>query len=131
MLRSLRARLLLWYSVIFSLFIVIYAGTVTYVYRNSLMRQVDDDLRTAAGEIGEALSPDIDGTFDLVFPAGFRERTFSEGTAGTYYALWNPQGQLVDQSDPSATPHTTPDVGVRTNLNRRELVIDAQGRARV
>ena len=41
------------------------------------------------------------------------------------------RGQLVDQSDPAATPQSMPAVGVTTRLARREVVIDAGGRARI
>ncbi len=131
MLKSLRARLLIWYSLILSLFIVVYAGTVTYLYRDSLLREVDAELISVTDTIAAALTPDIDGTFDLNFPAAFRNATFTDPAAGRYYAVWNPAGELVDQSEPSVTPSEMPEVGIRTSRGRREAVIDAQGRARI
>lgn len=131
MLKSLRSRLLLWYSLILSVVIVGYAGTVTYLYRESLLQQVDADLTAQTVTLAAALTPDIDGTFDLNLPASFRDATSSDVALGQYYAVWNTDGQLVDQSDPTATPTATPAVGIATRLNRREVVIEAPGQARI
>ncbi len=131
MLKSLRSRLLLWYSLILSVVIVGYAGTVTYLYRESLLQQVDADLTAQTVTLASALTPDIDGTFDLNLPPSFRNATSSDVALGQYYAVWNADGQLGDQSDPTATPTITPMVGINTRLNRREVVIEAPGQARI
>jgi two-component system OmpR family sensor kinase len=131
MLKSLRARLLIWYSLILSIFIVVYAGTVTYLYRESLVRDVDADLAVTIETIAAAVNPDIDGTFDLNFPSTFRSTTFDDPVLSNYYAVWNATGELVDQSEPTLTPPSVPDVGVSTRLGRREVVVDAPGSARI
>jgi signal transduction histidine kinase len=128
--RSLRATLLIWYTLVLSILIVVYAGTVTYQYRQSLIRQVDAELLAATAALAAGLTPDIDGTFDLNVPPAFRTSDLGTGQ-DTYYAVWNPRGQLVDQSEPTATPRSMPDVGVTTRLGRREVVVDASGRARI
>lgn len=131
MLKSLRSRLLLWYSLILSVVIVGYAGTVTYLYRQSLLQQVDADLTAQTVALAAALTPDIDGTFDLNLPPSFRNTTSDDLALGQYYAVWTADGQLIDQSDPTATPSPIPAVGIVTRLDRREVVIEAQGKARI
>jgi signal transduction histidine kinase len=131
MMKSLRSRLLLWYSLILSLVILSYAGAVTYLYRQSLLQQVDAELTTQAAAIASGVTVDIDGTFDLNVPPSMRNGAPGETSTGEYYAVWNGAGQIVDQSDPSATPDSRPELGVITRADRRELVIDARGRARI
>jgi two-component system OmpR family sensor kinase len=130
MLRSLRATLLIWYTFVLVILIVVFAGTVTYQYWQSLIQQVDTDLVNATTALASGLTPDIDGTFDLNVPASFRSAVPESGDA-TYYAVWNPRGQLVDQSEPQATPPSMPGLGVATRLGRREVVVDVEGRARI
>lgn len=131
MLESLRARLLLWYSLILILLIAIYAGTVTYLYGQSLIADVEADLSNTAGTIGRALVPDADGTFDLNFPPDFRETAFGTDADATYYAIWDARGSLVDQSGATGLPVSMPPPGVVTRNGRRELVVDAPGPSRV
>ncbi|MEQ1757648.1 MAG: ATP-binding protein [Vicinamibacterales bacterium] len=130
MLRSLRATLLIWYTFVLVILIVVFASTVTYQYWQSLIQQVDADLVDATSVLVSGLTPDIDGTFDLNVPDSFR-RSVPDSGDETYYAVWNPRGELVDQSEPLATPRSMPAPGVATRLGRREVVVDVAGRARI
>src|SRR5688572_28561672 len=131
MLESLRARLLLWYSLLLLLLVAIYATTVTSVYRQSLIDGVDADLATTTDLVVRAVVPDVEGMFDLNFPPQFRESTFGPGADTGYYAIWDSRGALVDQSGFPAAPPPMPPPGVRTRDGRRELVIDAPGPSRI
>ena len=133
MVESLRARLLLWHTLLFSLLIVLYAGTVTYVYWQSLVRDVDTALATTAATMVRAFSPDPDepGAVDLNFPPQFVETEFLQSTTGAYYIVWNGDGQIVDQSDGAAAPRAMPPPGAATVEGRRELVIEAPGPSRI
>jgi len=131
MLKSLRARLLLWYSLILIVVIIGYAGSVTYLYRESLLQQVDTNLGEEITTLVSAVSLDIDGTFDLNLPPAYRASIPDALAAGRYYAIWNSEGQPVDQSDPLATPGGPPPSGTTTRLNRRERTVEAPGGARI
>lgn len=131
MLKSLRSRLLLWYSLILIVVIIGYAGSVTYLYRESLLQQIDADLDGETTTLVSAVTLDIDGTFDLNLPPAYRASIPDALAAGRSYAIWNSEGQLVDQSDPSATPANPPPPGIATRLNRREVTIEAPGGARI
>jgi signal transduction histidine kinase len=131
MLKSLRARLLLWYSLILIVVIIGYAGSVTYLYQESLLQQIDADLDEEAATLVSGVTLDIDGTFDLNLPPAYRASIPDALAAGRYYAIWNSDGQLVDQSEPMATPSAPPPSGTATRLNRRELTVEAPGGARI
>ena len=95
---SLRARLLLWYALILTTLIVLYGGTVSYRYRQSLLRDVDIDLATVAAVVGASVEADVSGELDLNLPPELREARFADGTLRFYYAVWNANGDLVDRS---------------------------------
>ncbi|MBI4263926.1 MAG: HAMP domain-containing protein [Acidobacteria bacterium] len=130
MLESLRAQLLLWYALILSALIVLYAGAVTYVYWRSLLGDVDARLAVAAGTVAQSLTRDESGTFDLNLPPQFRQTEFADRSTA-YYAVWNQRGDLVDRSDPDVSIPSYPQIGASTRDGRRELAIDAPGPARV
>lgn len=98
MLESIRARLLLWYSVVLTVLIVGYAAAVTYLYAASLLRDVDASLTATATVIAQAITPDISGSYDLNFPPGVRNSLFTDRD-GTYYIVWNPRGEVIDRSE--------------------------------
>jgi signal transduction histidine kinase len=129
--RSLRATLLIWYTLVLSILIVVYAATVTYRYSQSLIGQVDAELAATTRMLSGALTPDIDGTFDFSVPPSFRASVPEDPAARTYYAVWNLQGELVDQSEPGSTPPAMPDVGIGSRLGQREVVIEVPGQARI
>jgi heavy metal sensor kinase len=130
MLESIRARLLLWYTLVLTVLIALYAGAVTYTYFRSLVAGVDTALRPIATTIAQSLAQGGSGTLDLNFPAEFRESTFGPDAAGTYYIVWNDRGGLVDRSA-SAPASVQPVPGFSTRAGARELVVDAAGGARI
>ena len=81
---SLRARLLLWYALILTTLIVLYGGTVSYRYRQSLLRDVDIDLATVAAVVGASVEADVSGELDLNLPPELREARFADGTLRFY-----------------------------------------------
>ncbi|MGE3403206.1 MAG: sensor histidine kinase [Vicinamibacterales bacterium] len=132
MLESLRARLLLWYSLILLLLVAIYTAAVTSVYRQTLLDGVDNDLAGRADIIVDSVVPDPEGTFDLNFPPEFRERVFLEQPPGERaYAIWDAEGALVDQVGFAGDPPAMPPPGLLTRGSRRDLVVDAPGPSRI
>lgn len=131
MLESIRARLLLWYTLVLTLLIVLYAGAVTYVYFRTLVSGVDLTLTSIANTIVQSLAPGASGTLDLNFPPQFRESTFGPTSQGTYYVVWNGNGDLLDRSGSEATPPPRPAPGAKTREGARELVLDGPDGARI
>ena len=132
MLESLRARLLLWYSLILLLLVAIYAAAVTSVYRRTLIDRVDTDLAGIADVIVESVVPDPEGTFDLNFPPEFRDAVFLDQPPGDrVYAIWDAEGALVDQVGFFDEPPVNRGPGLLTRDGRRELVVDAPGPSRI
>ena len=129
MLESLRARLLLWYTLILSVLIIGYAGAVTYLYWQSLLRDVDATLATTAATIARSVSADVSGTFDLELPTQFRDTEFGKASGGLYYRVWNANGDLVDRSDANGPTDPAPPPGIATRSWRRELVVEVPGLA--
>jgi two-component system, OmpR family, sensor kinase len=120
MLSSLRARLLLWYTVILAAVIVTFAGTLCYLFWRSLVADIDATLRASAAGLVEGLRPTASGDFDLVLPIEYRQVDGAAGSA-TYYAVWNAEGELIDRSAgefAEAAPRAT---GIATRQGGREL----------
>jgi heavy metal sensor kinase len=124
MFSSLRARLLLWYTVILAVVIATFAATVCYLFWRSLVADIDEGLQASAGALVSGLQSTSSGEFDLVLPSEYRQE---DGTSPsqTYYAVWNREGELVDRS-PGEFPIPLPALPVtRTRDGRRELAVTA------
>jgi heavy metal sensor kinase len=129
MLSSLRARLLLWYTLILAVVIATFAGTICYLFWRSLVADVERGLQASATPLAEGLRPAGSGDFDLVLPAEFR---LAEGSPPslTYFAAWNGAGELIDRSAALEVP--APDgPGIRTRDGRLELTVAGPGGALV
>src|SRR5688572_9992005 len=124
MLSSLRARLLLWYTLILALVIAIFAGTVCYLFWRSLVDDIDQGLQASAVGLVEGLRPNEFGDFDLVLTLEYREIDGAPGPL-TYYAVWNGEGELIDRSSIDFDIPMPPTTGVRTHEGRRELTVSA------
>ncbi|MBI4264046.1 MAG: HAMP domain-containing protein [Acidobacteria bacterium] len=81
-----------------SVLIAVYAAAMTYLYSESLLRDIDRDLAETAAVVAQYISPDVSGTFDLNFPPGLRNTLFTQ-PGGTYYIVWNPRGEVIDRSE--------------------------------
>ena len=94
MLESLRARLLLWYTLILALVIAVFGGTVCYLFWRSVLAEADAELLNRAQTVARVLRPATAGTFDLDLPDD-AVQYFHQATGGRpYYAIWNAKGEL-------------------------------------
>jgi heavy metal sensor kinase len=124
MLSSIRARLLLWYTLILALVIATFAATVCYLFWRSLVADIDEGLRASAAALVSGLEPTASGEFDLVLPSEYRQADGAPPPQ-TYYAVWNRAGELVDRSAGELAIPVPPGPLVRTRDGRRELAVDA------
>ena len=121
MLSSLRARLLIWYSLILALVIATFAATLCYLFWRSLVAEVDQGLEGSAARLVQGLRPAAFGDFDLVLPSEYRLEDGVTAAPATYYAVWNAEGELIDRS-PGDVPIMSPTPGgIATRQGRREL----------
>ncbi len=124
MLSSLRARLLLWYTLILAVVIAVFAATVCYLFWRSLVADIDAGLQASAAALVSGLQPTSSGEFDLVLPSEYRQED-GVPPPQAYYAVWNRDGEIVDRSagefgiPPPAGPL------VRTRDGRRERAVRA------
>jgi heavy metal sensor kinase len=123
MLDSLRVRLLLWYALILSLIVLIFATTVCSLFWRSLVQGIDRDLRSASLVIVQALRPAASGDFDFDLPRQYRESEFTEHSPRTYYAVLDRYGEPIDRSDPDVPIEASTVLGVSTRSGRRELTV--------
>jgi two-component system OmpR family sensor kinase len=123
MLSSLRARLLLWYTLILAVVIATFAGTVCYLFWRSLVADIDAGLRTSAAELVEGLRPTASGDFDLVLPTEYRQSPGATAPALAYYAVWNREGELVDRTPGDVDIPKPAGPGIGTRDRRRELTV--------
>src|SRR5688572_11513898 len=128
MLSSLRARLLLWYTLILALVITTFVGTVCYLFWQSLVDDIDQGLQSSAAALVEGLHPIASGDFDLVLPLEYR---FEDNAASptTYYAVWNAKGELIDRSPGDFDIPRPARTGIATREGRRELSVTAASAA--
>jgi two-component system OmpR family sensor kinase len=123
---SLRVRLVLWYGLVLTLVVLSYGGAVVYQSWRSMMAEVDAELDASAREVSQGLRPVEGGRFDLELPSAVGDYFQREG-GRSYYVIWGPRGELVDQSDPGRLveqPGHAAD-------GRREKTVQAAGGATV
>jgi len=130
MLSSLRARLLLWYTLILAVVITTFAGTVCLLFWRSLVADVDAGLQASAAALVEGLQPTTSGDFDLVLPSEYRQADGAPAPQ-TYYAVWNRDGELVDRSPGEVAIPPSVGPATRTRDGRRELTVMAANEALV
>lgn len=131
MLSSLRARLLLWYTLILAVVIATFAATVCYLFWRSLVEDIDQGLQASAAGLVQGLRPTASGDFDLILPAEYRQTDGTTAPPQTYYAVWNREGELVDRSPGEVDVPMPPVAGARTREGRRELAVTGPGAALV
>lgn len=123
MLSSLRARLLLWYTLILAVVIATFAATICFLFWRSLVADIDQGLRASATALVEGLRPTASGDFDLVLPAEYRQAEGSTSPPQTYYAVWNREGELIDRSPGDFDLPGPAEPLTRTREGRRELIV--------
>jgi heavy metal sensor kinase len=130
MLSSLRARLLLWYTLILALVIATFAATLGYLFWRSLVDDIDQGLQASSAALVEGLRPTPWGDFDLVIPLEYRAPD-ANTSPETYYAVWNNDGELIDRSTSEFEVLPPAGTGIVTREGRRELTVTAAGGARI
>jgi two-component system OmpR family sensor kinase len=123
MLSSLRARLLLWYTLILAIVIATFAGTVCYLFWRSLVADIDEGLRSSAAAFVQGLRPTASGDFDLELPTEYRQSAGAAASPLTYYAVWNREGELIDRTPGDFDIPRPPGPGIVTRDRRRELTV--------
>ena len=123
---SLRVRLVLWYGLVLTLVVLSYGGAVVYQSWRSMMAEVDAELDAYAREVSRGLRPVEGGRFDLELPSAVGDYFQREG-GRSYYVIWGPRGELVDQSDPGRRVEQPGHAGD----GRREQTVQAAGGATV
>ena len=123
MLSSLRARLLLWYTLILAIVIATFAGTVCYLFWRSLVADIDEGLQSNAAALVEGLRPTASGDFDLVLPTEYRQSAGGAALPPTYYAVWNREGELIDRTPGDFDIPSPVSPGIGTRDGRRELTV--------
>jgi signal transduction histidine kinase len=124
---SLRARLLAWYSLILTIVIATFAGTVGYLLWRSMVADVDARLQASATSLAQALRPAGGGEFDLDLPLEYQPAD-PAAPAPTYYAVWSPAGEVIDRSPVAFDIPMPAGAGAVTRDGRRELaIVDAGG----
>lgn len=129
MLRSLRARLLVWTTGVMALAMAIFGATVCYLAWRTRLADVDDALRGRASALAAALSPTGTGTFDLVRPPA--PVTAEDTDTPPYHAIWDAAGVAVDISDSDLGLAMPEAPGARTRGSAREVVILGPGGAMI
>src|SRR5687767_1306391 len=111
---SIRFRLLFWYALIL-LLLICALGTLLYVnVRRAIYGEIDGRLRAHALALAANLRAQPDGTFDLDLTEEHVQFFQQETPGAPYYAIWNKDGEVVDQTNPDLTAH--PDELARTGL---------------
>jgi two-component system, OmpR family, sensor kinase len=115
MFRSLRARLLVWFTTILIATMTAFGAVVCLGTWRARVAEVDAVLAARAATLVDALQPVAGGAFDLALP---RE---PQGAPRLYHAIWSASGAAIDRSDAELDGRTAPPPGAATRAGRREL----------
>lgn len=118
---SLRLRVLVWYTALLAGVVVAFGAVVCLLSWRGRLAEIDADLQARAASLAAAIVAAGDGTFDLTMPPEFGE---SPADPGRYYAVWTPDGHVIDRSDPDVTQMPV-SPGVRTQRGAREVSVRA------
>jgi heavy metal sensor kinase len=122
MLKSLRAKLLAWYSLVLVLVLATFAQIAVWTVWQSNLQDVDQRLDQAARRLVDAVSRDPAGGYEVNL-AGEDLAEFGATDQGPYYALWTGGGTLIDRSDPQVEVPFPESPQVRTLGPNREVVV--------
>jgi heavy metal sensor kinase len=129
-LRSLRARLLAWYSLVLVGVLATFAAASAFAQWRSGLRDLDARLLVLAAALGRSVAVDPSGGYEVNI-AGQEIAGQDTSEDSPYYAVWDGSGALIDRSDPRVD-HTFPRTAqVRTREGRREVVAAADDHALV
>jgi heavy metal sensor kinase len=122
MLKSLRAKLLAWYSLVLVVVLATFTQIAVWTVWQSNLEDVDQRLGDAATRLAGAVSADPAGGFEVNL-AGEDLAEFGASDQGPYYALWTSSGSLIDRSDPQVDTPFPGGPHVRTLGSNREVAI--------
>ena len=122
MLRSLRARLLAWYSLVLIVVLATFAAVAVWTVWRSSLRDLDGRLGTMAARLGHAVNPEPAGHYEVNL-AGDDLAEFSATEDGPYFAIWTSGGTLIDRSDPRSDASFPAMPQVRSRDGHREVVV--------
>lgn len=120
--RSLRARLVVWSSLLLVTTLTAVGARVVVSTRDAWLSSVDRVLETHRDALTNAIEPAGDGALDLVVPASLT------ADPRDVYAVWDGQGRLMIASD-DASAETRPETGVRSRHGVRTMVTRVVGGA--
>jgi heavy metal sensor kinase len=97
---SLRAKLLLWYAAALLAVTVAFGGLLYVDFRRSLYDEVDRRLGEQSAALVRAVHPESQRTFYVELGADQVANFNQDGPDAPYYAIWDRDGRVVDQSHP-------------------------------
>ena len=111
--KSLRARLVVWYGLVLGLVLVLFGVTTTWGLWRLLLADVDRDLAAVADSLATVIERRPDGGYDLDFTDA--QLAQLRGSPSVYYGFWGPDGGLIDRSarTVSLPARAVPGVGLR------------------
>jgi heavy metal sensor kinase len=122
-LNSIRFRLLSWYALIL-LLLICALGVLLYVnVRRSIYAEIDGQLRAHALALAANLRGQPDGTFDLDLTEEHVRHFQQESRGAPFYIIWNGDGGLVDQSNPTLPTTRPAETGSASHGDLREVTV--------
>jgi heavy metal sensor kinase len=101
----------------------VFGGLLFANVRRSMERDVDSLLRTRAAALAEVIAPAAGGKFYIELSPELVESFRGEGEGATYYAIWQPGGEIVDSSHPALRIPVPRGRGSRDRAGFRELTV--------
>ncbi len=123
MLRSLRSKLLAWYSLALVIVTAAFAALLYLNVRGTIYREIDLQLEQNAIALRDAMRLESDKSFSLELAPEQIERFGQDGDNTAYYAIWDDAGHLVDQSHPNLEVRRPEAIGVWNEVGNREHTI--------
>jgi len=122
MFRSLRAKLLAWYSLVLLAVLATFAAVAVWTVWRSNLRDVDARLSATASRLARAVNAEPTGPYEVNL-AGEDLALFGGSDEGPYYAMWTSRGALIDRSDPQVDGSFPGTPQVRIRGGNREVVV--------
>ena len=121
--KPLRIKLLAWYVLALSAVTAAFAALLYLDFRRSILAEVDELLQQQLRSLAGSIQSESDRSFSVELSPEQVEYFSQDGENAAYYAIWEREGMLIDESHPILEVPLPTTTGTWNRGSRRETAI--------